>query len=69
MGGESEVLSCSGIFFGVMVGGGGGVAGSKELMGWVVGVTVGRVYPHPTPRSPEVEGIVFYNIFMFIMNQ
>ncbi len=45
-----------------MVGGGGGVSGPKELMGWVDSVTDGRAYPHPAPRSAEVEELVFYNM-------
>ena len=45
-----------------MVGGGGGVSGPKELMGWVDAVTDGRAYPHPAPRSAEVEELVFYNM-------
>jgi hypothetical protein len=43
------------IFLHVMVGGGRGVAGPKELMGLVGAVTDNRTYSPPTPRSVEVE--------------
>ena len=59
---SAGVLRSGGIFFGVMVGGVGGLSGPKELMGWVVTVTDGRSYPHPAPRSTEVEALVFYNM-------
>jgi hypothetical protein len=39
----------------VMVGGGRGVAGPKELMGLVCAVTDGSAYSLPAPRSVEVE--------------
>ena len=48
-------------FFNVLVGGGGGAAGPKKLMGWVGTVSDGRAYPPPTPRFTEVTAIVFYN--------
>jgi hypothetical protein len=41
----------------VMVGGGRGVVGPKELMGWVGSVTDGRDYSPPAPRFSElIEG-------------
>ena len=49
------VLLHVGIFLHVMVGGGRGVAGSKELMGLVGAVTDCRSYSPPVPRSVEVE--------------
>jgi hypothetical protein len=45
----------NGFFLPVMVGGGRGVAGTKELMEWVGTVTDGRAYSPPAPRSTEVE--------------
>ena len=53
--GAAGVLLCGGIFFNVLVGGGGGVSGPKELMGLVGGVTECRAYSPPAPRSVEVE--------------
>ena len=44
-----------GFFLHVMVGGDGGVVGSKELVGWVGTVTDSRPYTPPTPRVTEVE--------------
>jgi len=58
---ESWVLLGVGIFLNVLVGGGGGVTGPKELMGWVDTVTDDRAYCPPSPRSTEVGVIVFYN--------
>jgi hypothetical protein len=43
-GGAAGVLFRQWIFLHVMVGGGRGVAGPKELMGWVGTVTDGRSY-------------------------
>ena len=54
-------LLCDGIFLNVLVGGGGGASGPKELMGLVGTVADGRVYCPPAPRSTEVGTIVFYN--------
>ncbi len=51
-----------GIFFNVLVGGGGGATGPKELMGWVGVVADGRVYPPPTPRFTKVAPIVLQHI-------
>ena len=53
--GATAVLLREWIFLHVMVGGGRGVAGPKELMGLVGAVTDGRSYSPPTPRSVEVE--------------
>jgi hypothetical protein len=53
--GSAEVLLCEWIFFHVMVGGGRGVSGPKELMGLVGSVTDRRAYSPPGPRSIEVE--------------
>jgi hypothetical protein len=50
------------IFLNVLVGGGGGAAGPKELMGWVGAVAHGMDYPPPTPRFTKVAPIVFYDI-------
>ncbi len=47
-------MLCVGIFLNVLVGGDGGAAGPKELMGWVGSVTHGMAYPPPTPRFTEV---------------
>ncbi len=60
--GAAGVLLRGGIFLNVLVGGGGGAAGPKELMGWVGVVADGRAYPPPTPRFTKVAPIVFYNI-------
>jgi hypothetical protein len=60
--GAAGVLLCGRIFFNVLVGGGGGAAGPKELMGWVGVVADGRGHPPPTPRFTKVAPIVFYNI-------
>ena len=54
-GGAAGVLLCEWIFLYVMVVGGRGVVGPKELMGLVVSVTDGRAYSPPTQRSVEVE--------------
>jgi hypothetical protein len=54
-GGTAGVLLCERIFFHVMVGGGRGVAGTKELMGLVGVVTDLRVFSPPGPCSVEVE--------------
>ena len=61
LGGAAWFLFRGGIFFNVLVGGGGAAAGPKELMGWVGAVADDRDYPPPTPRSTEVAAIVFYN--------
>jgi hypothetical protein len=58
-GGAAGILWRGGIFFGVMVGGVGGVSGPKELMGLVDAVTDDRSYPQSGPRSAEVEALVF----------
>jgi hypothetical protein len=50
LGGVAVVLSSGGIFLLVMVGGDRGVAGPKELMGFVGAVTDGRAYSPPEPR-------------------
>jgi hypothetical protein len=47
--------SRTGFFSPVMVGGGRGVTGSKELMGLGDTVTDSRVYSPPAPRSVDVE--------------
>ena len=67
MGGAAWFLLCGGIFSNVLVGGGGGAAGPKELMGWVGAVADGRAYPPPTPRFTEVTSIVFYNMSKIAM--
>jgi hypothetical protein len=54
-GGVAGVLLNEWIFLHVMVGGGRGATGPKELMGLVDVVTDGRAYSPPTPRSVEVE--------------
>jgi len=54
-GGSAGVLLREWIFLHVMVGGGRGVAGPKELMGLVGVVTDRRSYSPPTPRSVEVD--------------
>ena len=54
-GGAAGALLREWIFLDVMVGGGRGVAGPKELMGLVVVVTDCRAYSPPTPRSVEVD--------------
>ena len=59
--GAAWFLPRDGIFFNVLVGGGGGAAGPKELMGWVGAVAHGMAYPPPTPRFTKVAPIVFYN--------
>ena len=41
LGGAAWLLLRGGIFLNVLVGGGGGAAGPKELMGWV-GAVAGR---------------------------
>ena len=53
------VLLCGGIFWHVMVGGGGGVAGPKELVGWVDTVTDGMYPPH---RSVTVVSLTLPHI-------
>ncbi len=53
--GTGGVLLCEWIFLHVMVGGGRGVVGPKELMGLVGAVTDHRFYSPPGPRSVEVE--------------
>ena len=53
-GGAAGVLLREWIFLHVMVGGGRGVAGPKELMG-LVGTVNRRAYSPPTPRSVEVD--------------
>jgi hypothetical protein len=60
--GAAWFLLCDGIFLNVLVGGDGGAAGPKELMGWVGTVAHGMTYPPPTPRFTKVTPIVFYNI-------
>ena len=60
--GTAGVLLRDGIFLNVLVGGGDGAAGPKELMGWVGVVADGRGYPPPTPHFTEVRDIVFYNM-------
>ena len=60
--GAAGVLLCGGIFLNVLVGGGGGAAGPKELMGLVGTVAGGMAYPPPAPRFTKVAPIVFYNI-------
>jgi len=47
LGGSAGVLLWDGIFFNVLVcgGGGGGAVGPKELMGWVVTVADDRALP------------------------
>ncbi len=47
-------ISQIGIFLHAMVGGGGGVTGSKELMGLVGEVTDDRDYTPPTPLSASL---------------
>ena len=54
-GGAVAVLMREWIFLHVMVGGGRGVAGTKELMGLVGVVTDLRVFSPPGPCSVEVE--------------
>ena len=54
-GGSDGVLLREWIFLYVMVGGGRGVAGPKELMGLGGTVTDGRAYSPPAPRSVELE--------------
>ena len=49
-------------FLNVLIGGCGGAAGPKELMGLVGTVADGRAYPPPTLRFTEVPPIVFYNM-------
>ena len=49
------------IFLNVLIGGCGGAAGPKELMGLVGAVADGRAYPPPTSRFTKVAPIVFYN--------
>ena len=65
--GAAGVLLRGGIFLNVLVGGGGGAAGPKELMGWVGAVADGRAYPPPTPRFTEVTSIVFYNMSKIVV--
>ncbi len=60
--GAAGVLLRGRIFFNVLVGGGGGAAGPKELMGLVGTVAGGMAYPPPAPRFTEVPPIVFYNM-------
>ena len=55
LGGAAVVPLSGGIFLHVMVGGGRGVTGPKELMGLVGAVTDGRAYSLPAPRSVDVE--------------
>ena len=55
MGGAVGALLSEWIFLHVMVGGGRGVAGPKELMGLVGAVTDHRAYSPPAPRSVVVE--------------
>jgi hypothetical protein len=50
-GGVAGVLFREWIFLHVMVGGGRGEAGPKELMGLTGAVTDCRAYSPPTPRS------------------
>ena len=45
----------NGFFLHVMVGGGRGVAGPKELMGLVGAAKDGRAYSPPAPRSVDTE--------------
>ncbi len=54
LGGAAWFLLRGGIFLNVLVGGDGGAAGQKELMGWVGAVAPGMAYPPPTPRFTEV---------------
>ena len=49
------VLFRGGIFLLVMVGGGGVVVGSKELVGWVDSVTDVRSYPPPVPWEERLK--------------
>ncbi len=60
-GGADGVLLCEWIFLHLMVGGGRGVAGPKELMGLVGAVTDRRAYSPPAPRFVEVEAIQTQN--------
>ena len=60
--GAAGVLLRGGIFLNVLVGGGGGAAGPKELMGLVGAVAGGMAYPPPAPRFTEVPPLVFYNM-------
>ena len=62
LGWAAGVLLRGGIFLNVLVGGGGGAVGPKELMGWVGSVPHVRSYPPPTPRFTEVRAIVSYNM-------
>jgi hypothetical protein len=57
--GVAGVLLREWIFLHLMVGGGRGEAGPKELMGLAGVVTDFRAYSPPTPRSVEVEGQFF----------
>ena len=54
-GGTAGVLLRERIFLHVIVRGGRGVAGPKELMGLVGSVTDHRAYSPPVPRSVVVE--------------
>ena len=58
-GGAAGALLGEWIFLHVIVGGGRGVAGPKELMGLVDTVTDRRAYSPPAPRSVEVESQFF----------
>ena len=60
--GAAGVLLRGGIFLNVLVGGGGGAAGPKELMGLVGAVAGGMAYPPPAPRFTQVTAFVFYNL-------
>ncbi len=59
--GAAGVLLRGAIFLNVLVGGGGGVAGPKELMGLVGAVAGGMAYHPPAPLFTKVAPIVFYN--------
>jgi len=62
LGGVAWLLLRGRIFLNVLIGGCGGVAGPKELMGLVGAVAGGMAYPPPAPRFTEVPPLVFYNM-------
>ena len=66
--GAAWFLLRGGIFLTVLVGGDGGAAGPKELMGWVGAVAHGMAYPPPAPRFTKVAPIVFERLLCKILN-